>query len=248
MTTAGDTASSALSSYCSHLQAQNLSAEDVTKQHTACQRSCLGMLADVHWRLGLLWQNWPYRLAQLVDPRCSQDEVHRLAQLIFDLPACCLDAACVGKLRRLYTRAGDMLADDDLMDAVRLWSRTARCTNMHIERCFALLRKAVNDTAPNVERVAAAGFLSQVRAEHRKAGGKDMGLMTREDLAREGVAVPAVAAPRLHPLGRARGHITFMLERLEKSRLEKGRLSQAEQASVRKAAMASWHQDLNRYE
>ena len=106
------------------------------------------MLADVHWRLGLLWQNWPYRLAQLVDPRCSQDEVRRLAEQIFDLPTCCLDAACVRKLRRLYNGADDLLADGDFMDAVRLWSRRARCTNMHIERCFALLRTAVEDPAP----------------------------------------------------------------------------------------------------
>jgi len=132
------------------------------------------------------------------------------------------------------------------MGAVRLWSRRARCTNMHIERCIALLRKAVTDPAPNVERLAAAGFQSQVRAEHRKAGGKDVGLTARDDLAREGFAEPAVAATRVNQPGRARGHITFMRERLEKSRLEKGRLSQAEQASVRKAAMKSWRQELNR--
>jgi len=163
------------------------------------------MLADVHWRLGLLWQNWPYRLAQLVDPRCSQDEVRRLAEQILDLPTCCLDAACVRKLRRLYNGADDLLADGDFMDAVRLWSRRARCTNMHIERCVALLRTAVEDPAPNVERVAAAGFLSQVRAEHRKAGGKDVGLTTRKDFAREGLARPAVAASRVHQPGRPRG-------------------------------------------
>jgi hypothetical protein len=105
------------------------------------------------------------------------------------------------------------------MDAVRLWSRRARCTNMHIERCFALLRKAVEDPAPKVERVAVAGFLSQVRAEHRKAGGKDVGLTTRKDLAQEGLAGRAVAASRAHKPGRARGHITFMQERLTKSGL-----------------------------
>jgi hypothetical protein len=204
------------------------------------------MLADVHWRLGLLWQNWPYRLAQLVDPRCTQEEKQHLAEQIFDLPACCLDVACVRKLPRLYTCAGDLLADGDFMAAVRLWSRRARCTNMHIERCFALVRRAVDDPAPNVERVAAAGFLSQVWAEHRKAGGKDVGLTTREDLAREGLPLPAVVVPRVHQPGRARGHITYMLERLEKYRLEKGRLSQAEEASVRRAAMTSWRTDLAR--
>ena len=107
-------------SYRSHLQAQSLSSEEITKEYTACQRSCLGMLADVHWRLGLLWQNWPYRLAQLVDPRRSQDEIRRLAEQIFDLPACCLDAACVRKLPRLYNGAEELLADCDFLDAVRL--------------------------------------------------------------------------------------------------------------------------------
>ena len=246
MATPGDTISSALASYRSHLQAQSLSSEEITKEYTACQRSCLGMLADVHWRLGLLWQNWPYRLAQLVDPRRSQDEIRRLAEQIFDLPACCLDAACVRKLPRLYNGAEELLADGDFLDAVRLWSRRGRCTNMHIERCFALLRKAVEDPAPNVERVAAAGFLSQVRAEHRKAGGKDVGLTTREDLAREGVARYAATRARVNQPGRARGHITFMQERVEKYKLEKGgKLSRAEQASARAAAMASWRHELS---
>jgi hypothetical protein len=70
-----------------------------------------------------------------------------------------------------------MLADKQFLALIRVWARTTRVTNMHVERVLALVRRAATRShgtqAIDAEGMAAAGMLGQWVAVHTKAGGNN---------------------------------------------------------------------------
>lgn len=202
----------------------------------------LKVLAQVHWRLSLGFSCWPYPLLSLVDPTTSERDKSALAQKVFDEKRCCLDPHCTRKVRDLLLGPTELLEDTELMSTLRSWSMKGRVCNMHVERIFARVRQSTPQTSPNIERVCAAGFLKELSLAHVKAGGTLPGVVFRSDLLAENTPIQAVRGEALGKPAMARGHITYMTHKLDEARggMPRNKLPQAEQAAVRKAAMAEW--------
>ncbi len=72
----------------------------------------------------------------------------------------------------------------------QLRSRMTVC-NMHIERLLARFKKCVHGKHPLMEKIVAAGTLSQWLHLHMAAGGHHPTALYREDLLRQGVPLEA---------------------------------------------------------
>jgi len=181
-------------------------------------------------------------LLSLVDPATSERDKSALAQKVFDEKRCCLDPHCTRKVRDLLLGPTELLEDTELMSTLRSWSMKGRVCNMHVERIFARVRQSTPQTSPNIERVCAAGFLKELSLAHVKAGGTLPGVVFRSDLLAENTPIQAVRGEALGKPAMARGHITYMTHKLDEARggMPRNKLPQAEQAAVRKAAMAEW--------
>ena len=72
-----------------------------------------------------------------------------------------------------------------LLAALRLWLKTARLCNMHMERTLS----QINRSAPkrcHMERLIGSGFLVQLQALHASAGGDDSRHLQRAQLLKDG--------------------------------------------------------------
>eukprot|EP00974_Lingulodinium_polyedra_P060543 5837014-Lingulodinium_polyedra.AAC.1 len=150
----------------------------------------LKIVAQLHWRFISAYQSWPYRLLTLVDMSVDADERLHVAREFCNAHACCLDEHCSRKLHALVPDPERLVNDEDLKGALIAWAHTGRVCNMHVERIFARIKRAVPDDT-SAERLSAAGFLSQVRHKHAVIGGAAGGL-TRSKLLEQEVPIAAL--------------------------------------------------------
>ena len=83
-----------------------------------------------------------------------------------------------------------LLGHRALLAALRLWLKTARLCNMHMERTLS----QINRSAPkrcHMERLIGSGFLVQLQALHASAGGNDIRHLTRAQLLKDGAPLRA---------------------------------------------------------
>ena len=88
-----------------------------------------------------------------------------------------------------------------LLDNVRFplvllaWVDGTKLCSMHIERLLAALRNSLPKFgAPDVERASASGLLTQWRTAHKQAGGRPVGVVTREELCEDHVLISRMQA------------------------------------------------------
>ena len=75
------------------------------------------------------------------------------------------------------------------------WADGTKLCNMHMERLLAALRDTLPTFgAPDVERVSASGLLTQSRTAHKQAGGRPVGVVTREELCEDKVQISRMQA------------------------------------------------------
>ena len=90
-----------------------------------------------------------------------------------------------------------LLGHRALLAALRLWLKTARLCNMHMERTLSQIRRS----APlrcHVERLIGSGFLVQLQALHASAGGNDIRHLTRAQLLKDGAPLRASKQKRTY--------------------------------------------------
>lgn len=222
-------------------------AEEAREAIRTTQLDIFTMVCQVWWRLELDFEAWPWALAELVHPTCSDEDRLAFAEGIWTAPVCCLDVGMCRKIRAMYASASDMLADTAFMGALRLWARGSRVTNMHMERLLSLFRKTVPDKCPGFERFASAGFLAQILQEHLAAGGAHPAVVTRKELVADGAPIMAQGERPTAKPSLARGHLLLMSERCSAARAASGskRVSRSEMASIRKEAMREWREDMS---
>ena len=100
----------------------------------------LTVAAQIHWRLILIYDAWPYYLAQLADPSLSEQSIRDLARRLWNMFECCLDAGVGRKLRKMFPDETAFLANIPAMSAIRTWAKKGRLGNMHMERAISLIR------------------------------------------------------------------------------------------------------------
>ena len=77
-----------------------------------------------------------------------------------------------------------------LLVALRLWLKTARLCNMHMERTLSQITRSVPKRS-HIERLIGSGFLVQLQAFHASAGGNDIRHLTRAQLLKDGAPLRA---------------------------------------------------------
>ena len=170
-----------------HFQSQGDDTAAVCQQ--VLTRFVLGIASRI-WLLHKVWTGWPYRLLRLVADDATEFEKQTIAAELFALEECCLDRAFSLKIRRLAGTAAGLLKHAGILAALRLWGKIARITNMHTERLINLHQRSSPPRCV-VARVLAAGFLANIYAIHKKAGGLHPSSITRVDLREAGVPIRA---------------------------------------------------------
>jgi hypothetical protein len=155
----------------------------------AIRQMVISIAAQVYWRFEVNFGSYPYPLLRLCDRSASYDDRLAVAKAFFEASPCCLDPHFSRKVRLLFPSAEAMIADDEFVECLRAWAYHSKICNMHVERIFAQIRKAVPGTNPHAERICSAGLLTQVRHRHEEAGGRDVSAVRRQDLVDHGVPV-----------------------------------------------------------
>lgn len=174
---------------------------------TRMQRCILQLAAHTWWRLYHVFADWPYRLLVMVDSRVPAAAQIEVAHDLFSTPLCCLDTRFSRKLRQMYTSPVEMLECTHLRSTLIEWGVSARLTNMVQERNLALVKQATRGKAPLVERLHAAGMLTQLLASHRAHGLSDPCVVRRDELIAKGA--PLEGAPRRRNRRMMRPHIAY---------------------------------------
>ena len=112
-------------------------------------------------------------------------------------------------MRQLAGSPDNLLKNNALLAAIRLWAERARVTNMHMERLIGLMQGA-SPARCDISRALSAGFLSQVLQVHYSAGGISPSCIKRSDLVASGVPLRArglSAAAKQQRAARVRGAV-----------------------------------------
>ena len=149
----------------------------------------------------------PFGWARAVDPR-EPDPEARIHEML-SLHECCQDDHMTGKIRSVHSNARSVFEDEDLLNALRLWTRFAYGENMGCERLLALFRKAcaMNDNTPSAARLISIGLAAQWLSVHRSAKGEEPAVTTRSQLLRRGM--PILAAATKQPVRHASPELLY---------------------------------------
>lgn len=204
------------------------------------QSMVASVVCQLHWRFVVTFAAHPFPLASLADSTLIDEEILEAIRALYRLPSCCLDATCSQKMRAFFPTCEDMFNDLEFRRLIKTWTRRAKLCNMHLERQLALVRSSAPRRLPNAERLCAAGLLAMVNQKHQAAGGSAPGSLKRSQLLAEGVPLASRARARRAD-GRARGHITFMKNKVGDARaLKGGKLTAVEQSQIRRDASAEY--------
>ena len=100
-----------------------------------------------------------------------------------------------------------LLGHRALLAALRLWLKTARLCNMHMERTLSQITRSAPKRG-HIERLIGSGFLVQLQALHASAGGNDIRNLTRAQLLKDGA--PLRASKRKRRQRRGPTQATFL--------------------------------------
>eukprot|EP00972_Heterocapsa_arctica_P042491 6263134-Heterocapsa_arctica.AAC.1 len=112
------------------------------------------MAAQLWWRFSA-FDRFPMKLARLSDPASSETDRAQLAKELFESPPCCLDVDFGLKVQSMFRCAEHMLNDQAFMAGLRLWGATAKCSNMHLERHLAAIKKSLCGTGGKSPKLSA---------------------------------------------------------------------------------------------
>ena len=153
---------------------------------TRIREMTMAMSAQVWWWFELVFSSWPYMLLRMVDQRHLATPL-AVAKEFWDDHFCNKDSWFSEKLMTLFRSAEEMASDPTLLVALNNWGRTAKVSNMHLERMLARMKKGTPQKAPMLERLLAAGTLGEWIRRHTKSwNGSDPRVVTRERLLQDG--------------------------------------------------------------
>jgi hypothetical protein len=238
--------SSAITSLIAHYALDTKTADVANDFVKTIRDAVLSLVAQVYWRMNVWYEDFPFRMSTLSDPRFTPEDRAKVAADLWAREPCCLDPGFSQRVRRRFDSPDDMLADQGFRDAVDMWSSKSKICNMHVERMLALIRQSVpSGRLPNLERLVSAGYLTQVLQQHRAAGGRHPGHTSRQDLIKAGVQIVAAAPRPDRQPTRSRGHLLLMNTRCQEAGKAKGeKLNRVEYHATRRAAMNEWRNDL----
>ena len=103
----------------------------------------------------------------------------------------CLDREFGSKVKALFPDAEALERSKDFKRAIELWATFGSLTDMTSERLLASYNQACRETAPEIERYAATGLLTQLLSEHRRLGRPDPRVTSRRDSIASGLGINA---------------------------------------------------------
>jgi hypothetical protein len=110
---------------------------------------------------------------------------------------------------------------------MRILLKSFKVCNMHVERYLSRIRRSCSHmhTAPTVERVRAAGFVSEVLTQHRVNGGQDPRFTTSKQLLSKGVPLHRAKQRKTQKVRGSAGFFKFVKQE-EDRRRERGETQQ----------------------
>ena len=178
------------------------------------------MVCQLHSRLLLPFQSWPYKLVTIVDP----DQPHFLAvrrgrlEEFLQEPICCLDEHFSHKLRTHFIHQTAGLDRDELkifdelyFKALFLWAQHTKLSNMSTERLLARCKRSVPEGSPNLERFLCSSYLSLWLSKHLEAAGRDpRATVSKKTLEEQGLLQPPKKKRKAPSTQGANGLFTYI--------------------------------------
>ena len=163
--------------------------EDEAQQLDMIERlrgKVLHMDAHLHWRIDSELDDVFYDLIRMIHPRLSTTDQIAAANRFWNAPECDLHGFNGMKVKAIFAGALAMYYDGAFRDTLKVFSKKAKLTNMHMERILGGIKQSSPGKRPMIDRVLAAGYMQQLLQIHRKAGGRSPNAMSDKDLIREG--------------------------------------------------------------
>ena len=190
-------------------------------------RRLISMTTQLHARLILPFQCWPYKLVTMVDS--SQERFEELSKRTFDdfmsAPVCCLDespstsaTSCASTSQHAVStcKAADYVNFLELyLPTLDQWSQQTELSNFSIERLLSRCKRSVPETCPNLERFLCTSYLSEWLSEHIRAGGQDpRKSIHKKELAKQGVSLPGTKKRRTTRTQGANGLCSYIRDHM----------------------------------
>jgi len=200
------------------------------------QEICLDYDAQSYWRF-LKYRELPYTFGTIIHPGVRDAHKHRFLDKFYAAKTCCLSSMFERKVREVWPTQRALLSGG-FVDAVMAWSESFATTNMWCERLLAAIRNATDDGDVDVERVCAAGLLTQFATAHRQGGGDEPGYTTRGHLLEDGVALRC--RPDETPAGQSGTLVAWMREMERKRKRDGGVLNKEEYKTWQRQKAEEW--------
>ncbi|CAK0885973.1 unnamed protein product, partial [Prorocentrum cordatum] len=151
--------------------------EDKQRDHMSVVRTMLVQLgAAVSFRLGMYFDDFPFKLLHCIHPDRGPEEKHAAADHFYDTPRCCLDPFFSARLRDLFETAFDFASDLNVRKVLQAWMNRGKVTTGHIERGHGRDRVSFESTRRTRRHVEPAIYHSHCRGLmhwHVKLGGRN---------------------------------------------------------------------------
>ena len=202
----------------------------------------LELSAAIFARLRVPINEFPFRLIPLADARVSKEDKDTIRRCFHESPQCCLDGAFTLPLRHRNRRLGDVVP------LIGKLAKQSPCTNMGLEGLLSQIKASVPTSQrrrPTAERLAFAGYLTQLLQRHKSHGHEDCRRpVSREELLETNVPIAAAAKRRRTDTGApaaVRWHLRYANERHAESLATLATLpTPAQAAQRRKAFVKEW--------
>lgn len=165
----------------------------------------------------LPFSTWPFVLLLLVDERHTEEPI-AVARRFWSDHHCNKDPWFSSKLMHLFRTPEEMCSDECFLSALKAWGSTAKVTNMHVERILARMKKATPEKLPSVERMLAAGNVSEWLRRHMANQGADPRVHSRRQLVQAGTPLKCGVSQAQTMRGGLRPAIAYANKKLHEER------------------------------
>jgi len=133
------------------------------------------LAGEVHYRLCLYYDRWPFKLLRLVSPDCTEDERRAAEEQFFNTPSCCLDPFFSTPLKK-WAGTVEGLRSPTVLAVLRAWANCGKVSIAHVERMHAKNKAAFASAGGkrvSVEAGVYQAHLSQLMSNHVEQGNTD---------------------------------------------------------------------------
>ena len=208
---------------------------------TRCRRNIMAMSAQIWHYFEVPFSSWPYRLLALVDER-RRYEAAAVATEFWNDSLCNKDPWFSAKLMNIFDNAEQLRGDPCLLGSLQTWGKSAKLSNMHVERQLARMKKATQGKLPLAERLLSAGAVSEWVRTHVDRGGEDPRVLTKAQLSQSDAPLHSTRSRKTSMRGGLRPALHYMNGKMHEDALQGIRRAPAERRDRQRHLVAEYHE------